>query len=275
MVISGQEFFTPLTFDFLWESAGVGELPYPLRVRSHGATEDERASLRQRAQNELKARGLRDHFGRVELHVEDWFAVLARPTLSIDALHIPDFQAHPIGILAASDGSKGVVAMQTGDGIWIRPTLPDGLASTVVDMLPAGKRGTEASITLPVDEALRIPPNRVPVTPDGDEAKPAKGLKSSRRAKPSLSDQVADPRESYARIAGQPRLRGGQLAANTFSEVNGRRRSPVLAWFDTASGRYLSLSRAGTDGREWMTVAPADAKTLRTRLGEMVAALDG
>ena len=47
----------------------------------------------------------------------------------------------------------------------------------------------------------------------------------------------------------------------------------MLAWFDTASGRYLSLSRPGTDGREWVTVAPADAKTLRTRLGEMVAGL--
>lgn len=273
MVTSPQEFFTPQSFDFLWEAAGLGEMPYPLRVRSHGATVDERSLLRERTHNELKARGLRDHFGRLEPHVEDWFAVLARPTLSIDALHIPDFRAHPIGILAASDGSRGVVATQTADGIWVRPTIPDGLASTVVDMLPAGKRGTEASITLPVDEALNIQPSRVPVTPDGDEAKPAKGSKSVRRTRTSLSDQVADPRESYARIAGQPRLRGGQLAANTFSEVNGRRRSPVLAWFDTASGRYLSLSRAGTDGREWMTVAPADSKTLRTRLGEMVAAL--
>lgn len=271
MVTAPQEFFTLQTFDFLWESVGLGELPYPLRVRSHGATADERAVLRQRAHNELKARGLRDHFGRLELHVEDWFRVLARPTLSIDALHIPEFQAPPIGILAASDGSTGVIATQTADGIWVRPTFAEGLASTVVEMLPAGKRGTEASITLPLDEALGIQPSRVPVTPDGDEATPAKPAKGKRRT--SLSDQVADPRESYARLAGQPRLRGGQLAANTFSEVNGRRRSPVLAWFDTATGRYLSLSRAGTDGREWVTVAPADTKTLRTRLGEMVAAL--
>lgn len=266
MVTGGVEFFTPLTFDFLWEAVGLGELPYPLRIRSHGGTEDERSALRQRAQNELKARGLRDHFGRLEPQVEDWITVLARPTLSIDALHIPEYQAPPVGILAASDGTTGVVATQTADGIWLRPTFAEGLASAVVELLPAGARGTEASITLPVEEALRIPPSRVPVTPDG-EAAPARRA----RRKTSLSDQVADPREAYARLAGQPRLRGGQLAANSRSELNGRRRSPVLAWFDTASGRYLSLSRSGTDGREWVTVAPADAKTLRTRLSEMVA----
>ncbi|GAA5164779.1 ESX secretion-associated protein EspG [Amycolatopsis dongchuanensis] len=267
MVTGGQEFFTPLTFDFLWEAAGLGELPYPLRVRSHGATLDERSALRRRADNELRARGLRDHFGRLEPHVEDWFAVLARPTLSVDALHIPDYQQPPVGVLAASDGTTGVIAIQTSDGIWIRPTFAEGLASAVVDLLPAGKRGTEASITLPVEEALRIPPNRVPVTPDG-EPEPTRA-----RRRTSLSEQVADPRESYARLAGQPRLRGGQLAANSFSELAGRRRSPVLAWFDTASGRYLSLSRPGGDGREWITVAPADAKTLRSRLSEMVASV--
>ncbi|MTD57903.1 ESX secretion-associated protein EspG [Amycolatopsis pithecellobii] len=261
----GAEFFTPLTFDFLWEAAGLGELPYPLKVRSHGVTMDERAALRRRADNELKARQLRDHFGRLEPWVEEWFTVLARPTLSIDALHIPDFQAPPVGILAASDGTTGVIATQTADGIWLRSTFAEGLPSAVVEMLPQGRRGTEASITLPVDEALGIPPKRVPVTPGGEAAP------SRPRRRTSLSDQVADPRESYARLAGQPRLRGGQLAANSRSELSGRRRSPVLAWFDTATGRYLSLSRPGTDGREWVTVAPADAKTLRSRLAEMVA----
>jgi hypothetical protein len=57
--------------------------------------------------------------------------------------------------------------------------------------------------------------------------------------------------------------------------LGAKRRSRVLAWFDTAGGRYLSVSRAGTDGREWVTVAPADAKTLRTRLAEMVADVSG
>jgi hypothetical protein len=264
--VNGQEFFTPLAFDFVWEAAGFGELPYPLRVRSHGATEDERAGLGRRVNIELQARGLRDRSGRLDPRVEDWCALLARGSLSIDALHIPDFQKPPIGILAASDGEQGVVAIQDADGFWLRPTFAEGLVSEVIGLLPPGTRGTEASVTLPVEEALRIPPNRTAV-PAG-----ASGEGRSRR-RGSLAEQVTDPRETYARLTGQPRLRGGQLAANVRTEMGGRRRSPVLAWFDTASGRYLSLARPGADGREWMTVAAADAKTLRGRLTEMVAAL--
>ncbi|NIH78143.1 ESX secretion-associated protein EspG [Amycolatopsis viridis] len=257
--------FTPLTFDFLWEAAGIGELPYPLQVRSHGATMDERARLRRQALDELKVRGLCDHHGRLDPRGADWFRVLSQATISIDAVHIPDFQAPPVSILAATDGVLGVVAIQDASGIRVRPAFPEGLASTVVDLLPPGTRGTEASITLPVDEALRIPPSR-PAVPVGGDPKPRRR---------SLSERPADPREAYARLAGQPRLRGGQLAANSRSGVHGRRRSPVLGWFDTATGRYLSLSRPGADGREWVTVSAADAKTLRTRLSEMVAAVTG
>lgn len=274
--VSTQEFFTPLSFDFLWEAMEIGELPYPLQVRSHGATENERVSLRHRAHAELKARGVRDHHGRLEPHIEEWMTLLARPTLSIDAQHIPEFRHPPIAVLAATDGRNAVVAIQDKDGIWLRPALPDGLVSAVVDVLPAGRRGTEASITLPLDEALRTAPIRVPVSAGGHQADaPAEG-KGKRRAEPrpraSLSERItADPREAYGKLAGQPRLRGGQLAANSRNSLGGKQRSRVLAWFDTATGRYLSLARAGTDGREWVTISPADPKTLRMRLGEMVA----
>ncbi|MFD9892142.1 ESX secretion-associated protein EspG [Amycolatopsis sp. NPDC059027] len=271
-----QEFFSALTFDFLWESAELGELPYPLRVPSHGATEDERVSLRHRVDNELKARGLRDSRGRLDPDVEDTLHLLARAPMTIDALHIPRFQAPTVGLLAAGDGRKGVVAIQDADGIWLRGAPADGLVSTIVELLPAGRRGSEASITLPLDEALRTAPMRVPVSAaPAEEAE--KGKRRERAQAPrrtSLSERVtADPREAYAKLAGQPRLCGGQLAANSRSHVGARQRSRVLAWFDTATGRYLSLSRAGTDGREWVTVAPADPKTLRTRLGEMVSSV--
>ncbi len=263
-----QEFFSPLAFDFLWESAQVGELPYPLQVRSHGATEDERVALRHRADAELKARGIRDPRGRLEPAVEDAVHLLTRAPLTIDALHIPQFQAPTVGVLAASDGRNGVIAVQDHDGIWLRDVPGDGIVSAVVALLPPGPRGSEASVTLPLDDAIRTPPIRVPVVAGA----PAEEEKRPRRT--SLSERVnADPREAYGRISGQPRLRGGQLAANSRSQVGARQRSRVLAWFDTASGRYLSLSRAGSDGREWVTVAPADPKTLRTRLGEMAASV--
>ncbi|WP_328604936.1 ESX secretion-associated protein EspG [Amycolatopsis sp. NBC_00345] len=267
-----QEFFTPLAFDFLWESMGLGELPYPLRVRSHGATEDERVSLRHRVDVELKARGVRDPRGYVEPRLDDWLGLLARGQVSIDAVHIPQFQAHPVAILAAADDRTGVVAIQDGDGIWLRGVPSDGLVSAVVDLLPAGPRGSEASVTLPLDEALNTRPIRVPVAAAGGPGEAEEKGRRGRRQ--SLSERVTvDPKETYGLISGQPRLRGGQLAANSRSSLGARQRSRVLGWFDTATGRYLSLSRAGSDGREWVTVAPADPKTLRTRLGEMVASV--
>jgi hypothetical protein len=267
-----QEFFTPLAFDFLWESMELGELPYPLRVRSHGATEDERVSLRHRVDVELKARGVRDSRGYVEPRLDDWLGLLARGPVSIDAVHIPQFQAHPVAILAAGDDRTGVVAIQDGDGIWLRGVPSDGLASAVIDLLPAGPRGSEASVTLPLDEALNTRPIRVPVSASSGPAEAEEKGRRGRRQ--SLSERVTvDPKETYGLISGQPRQRGGQLAANSRSSLGSRQRSRVLGWFDTATGRYLSLSRAGSDGREWVTVAPADPKTLRTRLGEMVASV--
>ncbi|RZQ61863.1 ESX secretion-associated protein EspG [Amycolatopsis suaedae] len=261
-----------MAFDFLWEAMRLGEVPYPLRVRSHGATEEERVHLRQRTNTELKARGVRDEYGRLEPHIEDWLTVLGRPTLSVDALHIPDFQAPPVAVLAATDGRTAVVAVQDNDGIWVRPTYPESLVSTVVDLLPPGSRGTEASIVLPLQDAMRTQPKRHAVPSAPAEPEGGRGRRAG-RGRSALSERAADPREAYAVLAGQPRIRGGQLAVNSRNSVGGKQRSPVLAWFDTATGRYLSLSRPGRDGSEWVTVAPADTKTLRSRLGELAASL--
>jgi len=268
-----QEFFSPLAFDFLWESARVGELPYPLIVRSHGATENERVSLRHRTDVELKARGIRDPRGRLAPPIEDALHLLAFAPLTIDALHIPQFEAPTVGVLAAADETKGVLAVQDADGIWLRDVPPDGLVSAVIGVLPAGPRGSEASVTLPLDDALRTAPIRVPVSLPSSPGEEEDRRRGRARRAPLSERLTADPREAYGRISGQPRQRGGQLAANSRSQVGAKQRSRVLAWFDTATGRYLSLSRAGTDGREWVTVAPADQKTLRTRLGEIVSSV--
>lgn len=255
-----QEFFTPQSFDFLWESAGIGEPPYPLRVTSYGETESERSALRKRAEVEFDARRLDSS------PVLEWLRILAQPSLSVDALHIPEFQAPTVAALAASDGDKAVLAVQDKDGIWLRPIFKDGLASAVVELLPACARGTESSITLPLESAVRTQPARTGVTTGASS-----GERSRERRRGGLADRTTDQREAYAQLIAQPRLRGGQLVANSRDELGWKRRSPVLAWFDTNTGRYLSIARPGTDGTEWVTVSPADSKTLRTRLAELVS----
>lgn len=109
---SARQFFSPMTFDFLWEGMGIGEHPYPLRVPSHGATVDERRALRLRVDAELRAQGIKDARGNVNPMVESWLSTLAQGTLTIDAIHIPDFKRPMISALAASDGTNAVLAVQ-------------------------------------------------------------------------------------------------------------------------------------------------------------------
>lgn len=244
------ELLTPVEVDFLWESAGLGELPYPLRIRSHGATVDERSLLRRRTLEGLTARGLADGRGRPEPHVEDYFGVLASPELSLDAVQLIAPEAQPLLAVAGVLGGQGLLAVQDTRGLHLQPCPADGLASAIVSLLPGGPRGTEKSITVPKEQLT------------GDFRRGGSG---DERA------SADEDRKALARLLAQPRLRGGQIGANARSRLGGRTRTPVLGWFDTETGRYLTQATRGRDGRDWITIAPADAATLRHRLGEMLA----
>lgn len=285
------QFFSPMTFDFLWEDMRIGEHPYPLRVPSHGATVNERRSLRNRVEAELRAQGLKDGRGNVAPMVENWFHTLARGVLAIDAAHIPEFKKPMITALAASNGQEAVLAVQDADGIWMRSIPSEGLATEIIQLLPQSERGTERSITMSRSEALRTGPSTASLPSrserertesqekPGDEKGGLFGLRKKLAPQPvvesrprrSLSEKTTgNPREDYAQLLAQPRLRGGQIGVTARDEQGMKHRSPVLSWFDTVTGRYLSLIREGPDGHEWLTISPADVRTLRTRLSEMV-----
>jgi hypothetical protein len=228
-------FLTPAALDFLWETVDAGEPPYPLDVKSHGTTMDERRALRHRVFEDLRAQQMLDPSGRLSPELEDWLTLLTQGTQSIDAVH------ENTSALAVGDGARALLAVQTTDGLSLRPIDPASLASTVVALLPPHPRGREHSITVP-----------------------AADLKSPKSAM---------DREVLTALAKQPTLRAGQLAANARNPMGRRRRAPVLSWFDTAEGRYLTYSKKGQDGTDWVTIAPADAATLRHRLTELLAAV--
>lgn len=242
------EFLSPLALDFLWESLGVGELPYPLDVASHGHSVDERGALRQQVYGELRTRELLDGHGRIEPHLEDWLTLLARGDRSIDSVFQVESGAPATLALAIGDDRLALLATQTDDGLWLRAIDPDSLASSIVELIPPGKRGTEQSVTLPGEDLAALD----------------RGLPAGRT---DLDRQV------LRRLSDQPKLRAGQLAVNVRRRLGGRSRSPVLSWFDAASGRYLTYAKHGSDGHEWITIAPADAATLRHRLGELLTSL--
>lgn len=246
------ELLTPVEVDFLWESAGLGELPYPFKIPSHGATVDERALLRRRTLEGLTARGLADGRGRPEPHVEDYFGVLAAPELSLDATQLIAPGAQALLAFAGVLGGQGLLAVQDTRGLHLQPCPADGLASAIVSLLPGGPRGTEKSITVPLEQLT-----------SGDFLQ--------RRGNGDERSSADEDRKALARLQAQPRLRGGQIGANARTRMGGRTRTPVLGWFDTETGRYFTQATRGHDGRDWITIAPADAATLRHRLGEMLA----
>ncbi|MGV9367482.1 ESX secretion-associated protein EspG [Amycolatopsis sp. NPDC003731] len=246
------ELLTPVEVDFLWESAGLGELPYPLRIRSHGATADERSLLRRRTLEGLAARGLADGRGRPEPHVEDYFGVLAAPERSLDAVQLIAPDAEPLLAVAGVLGGQGLLAVQDTRGLHLQPCPADGLASAIVSLLPGAPRGSEKSLTVPMEQLT-----------GGDFLQ--------RRGHGDERASADEDRKALARLHAQPRLRGGQIGANARTRLGARTRTPVLSWFDTETGRYFTQATRGRDGRDWITIAPADAATLRHRLGEMLA----
>ncbi|HYQ69515.1 ESX secretion-associated protein EspG [Actinophytocola sp.] len=236
-----ERLINPIALDFLWEALGAGEPPYPIEIQSHGATMDSRRTLRQRVRQDLIAGQLLDHSGRVEPRLEGWLLALSNADLTVDSVFLPGTGADPVLVLAAAGRGAAVLAVQRKDGLRLRPIPKDALVSTIVGMLPPAPRGTEASISLPADELATV------------------GGRGTQRA----SD--VETRKAYAKLTALPNKRGGQIAVNSRSEVRGRRRSPVLSWFDNQTGRYLTQAR-----NDWVTIAPADAATLRHRIGEMV-----
>ncbi|HEV2777989.1 MAG TPA: ESX secretion-associated protein EspG, partial [Actinophytocola sp.] len=141
-----------LELDVLWEAGHAGEPPYPLVIRSHGATMDERATLRRQAHEGLRDRGLLDRTGRLAPRVEGWLDALARPRQSIDSVYLPELSARPVRALAARGAGAAVLAIQDDDGLTLRHLDPGGLVSAIVDLLPPERRGTQPSISLPADE---------------------------------------------------------------------------------------------------------------------------
>ncbi len=219
---------------------------------------EERAALRARVLTDLAHRGLVDD-GRPAPPLEEAFEVLAGAELSLDSVLISAPHAEPRTAVAAASGPHAVLLVQEAGTVWLERIPADGLASAIVGQLPAAPRGKERSINVPLEQLVAGPGadfmQRRPTTSDGSTAR------------------ADEDRKALARLHAQERQRGGQIGANARGRSGGRSRSPVLSWFDTETGRYLTQASRGPDGRDWIVIAPADAPTLRHRLSEMLASV--
>ncbi|KAA2262364.1 ESX secretion-associated protein EspG [Solihabitans fulvus] len=235
-------------FDVLWEDLRLGPIPYPLEVRAHGETLDERAGIRAAVHAELARVGLFRH-GRVAPDLEDALRLLAGPALRLDALIMLDLDdEEPVKATVAVRRGHAVRAVQRDRAIGLDRVRDTAAAASVVELAPANRPGAGRSVTLP-----------------------ASAVDHGRGNHARLSQQERAQLRELEVIMARPVLRTGQfgVAAGHGAAL------PGVSWFDTDAGRYLNSVRAGRDGERWVTVAPADNPRIAHRLGEILAEAAG
>lgn len=213
----------PAELDVLWAELGLGEPPFPVAPRAYGATLADRDRLRTAGRERLQRRGL-IAWSAVHDGAAGLLRALGRSTSAVSVLAaVPGFGTGTS--VAATDGSVGVLACPTADGLWLRPIRPTAIAAEAVGRLVDHPAGPGRAANLP------IPGSRGPalhaVTPD-------------------------------------PPIGGGQLRVTV---ARRRTPAPVVSWFDTRRGRYLAVQSSPG----WLTVMPADLRTLRRRVAQLLA----
>ncbi|MFJ7214833.1 ESX secretion-associated protein EspG [Amycolatopsis sp. NPDC098790] len=238
-----------LEFDLLWEDLGPGgPPPYPFDVPSHGATHAERDDLGVQVFAGLTDAGLTDGED-VDPELADLVVLLGSASLSVDALVLGDA---PWRLLAAARDGAGVLAVLDDRDLVLEPVRPDGLVAAVARMVGSPEAG-------PGDQ-LRLPRAVYSAAMD---AYARNGYDAFERALSTagITGRAVRP---LATLVTAERYAAGQLAA-----TGPAGRSPVLAWFDTAAGRY-AVTPEDVGGEPWVTVTPADGAWLADRLARMV-----
>jgi hypothetical protein len=238
-----------LEFDLLWEDLGPGgPPPHPFDVPSHGATQAERDDLGVRVFAGLGAAGLTDG-DDVDPGLADLFVLLGSPALSVDALVLGEASWR---MLAAVQGPAGVLAVLDERDLVLEPLRPAELVPAVTRMLGDAGPG-------PGDQ-LRLPRAAYAAAMD---AYARSGYDAFERtlAAAGITGRAVRP---LASLVTSERYAAGQLAA-----TGPAGRTPVLAWFDTAAGRY-AVTPENTGGEPWVMVTPAGGAWFTDRITRLV-----
>jgi hypothetical protein len=238
-----------LEFDLLWADLGPGgPPPYPFDVPAHGATHAERDELGVRVFAGLAEAGLTDG-DDVDPGLADLFALLGTPSLSVDALVLGEA---PWRLLAAVRDTAGVLAVLDGHDLVLEPLRPAELVPAVARMLGDVEAG-------PGDQ-LRLPRAAYSAAMDAYARSGYDAFEWALGAG-GISGRAVRP---LATLVTAERYTAGQLAA-----TGPAGRTPVLAWFDTAAGRY-AVTPEDVAGEPWVMITPADGAWLADRLARMV-----
>jgi EspG family len=248
---------SPAQYDIVWDDLRLGEQPYPVAVRSHGRTMEERALIRNRVYGELTAKRLADG-PRVTSDLADMLALLSTVPVSVDMVWLPHRDTkRTSNAVAVAAGDQRVLAELTDDGLVLRTVPGSGIVAALVGLLPRVPAAPGPSVTLPIEELV---PARARHDEKGSVYEP------NRRGSSTVSQQI----RSLEALFAAPRLRGGQIVANTRDRHGRRHRAHPLEWFDTENGRCMAQTGPGADGRQHLLVAPANSARIVNRAQDML-----
>jgi hypothetical protein len=247
-------------YDICWADLGLDEQVYPLRIRSHGRTYEERAHLRRRVYQQLGACGLA-RGERLEPELADTLTLLARAPVWVDMqwLSAPH-QTEPDRAVAARYTEWGLIARLDGTSLRLMPRGGASLLPALIGQLPAADAAPGQSISLPQEILVPSAPS---VTTSVYDTLPA-------TSGPVTSGHVGQQYRALQAVLAKPRLRGGQIVANGRDRTGKRHRSRPLEWFDTEAGRWTARVLPAADGGTHLTVSPADSARLATQVHELL-----
>ncbi|MGO1050715.1 ESX secretion-associated protein EspG [Crossiella sp. CA198] len=248
---------TATELDFAWQELGLERAPYPLKLRSHGVTMEERSALRLRVLEGLRQRRLaRERGPRWELDpvLEDQLGLLARHSLAVELIQYTD---SPVLAVAVSRGESAVLAVQTEDeSVHLQEVRDTGLAEAIVSALPPGQAGRQAPVSAPL-AGLQRASGPEKLDPFGDSVDQLVAAGMSRNEAYTLD------------FLSRHRHQGGQFSVSLAERytTHMERDPTVVSWFDSEDGRYLLVSERGR-----LSISAADNQRIAHRVQELISA---
>ena len=239
-------------FEVLWEAlAGadrdLGGPPTVLGLGSPGRTREARRHVRAAVWRALCERGLAGP-GGPEPGLVRRLRSLVHPAEQLELRALWDGR---LRVVAAGRDGPGTLAIRRGDAVLV--TGAGSLPSALFAVLPPARPGPGRTCTVP--------------TPVLSAAAGAPQLV------PALVAAGAPPGEArlLAWMLGTTRRRAQVVAlVESSPDAPLRRTDGVVGVLDGHGGRYLVSRTTGPDGTDWTSVAPADPRHLRRRIGALL-----
>jgi hypothetical protein len=254
--------------DILWEDLKLGGIPFPLEVRSHGDTAEERARIKAAVYGQLERRELAVN-GKPTPDLANRLYLLATPKITIDLVALRELtDRQPIRAVVAARGKRAILAVQQDLVISLTKIRETAIVGSILELLPANRSGPGHSVTLPSSVLNR---RLVPHTGRHRRVEASDAVLSA--ATLPAEQQHSDLR-MIDLIMERPTVRAGTIGIVLRDERGKLQRLPGIGFFDTDQGRYATTSQRGSDGEDWTSLSPTDNSRLAHRLAEtLVTAL--